>query len=265
MHDLTRHRRALICVLGVVLAGSLVGCGSPAATSATDDSSTPAGEPTSEPTSESTSEATSEPTSDGGSSQSPDAPQPTVPGLPGLLLPGQALPGLNDQMGWRVTGTSKTESQRPRWVCQQFSLVTNGAVSAAERTYAATRGSPTAAQVVARTVDQPSAQRLFAVLTANARDCAEQLRAIDRTPRGAVQPLTEQSVPGGRAAWGVVFSGPVRGAPDAAHIDAVAVVQVKDKVSVVSMSSIGQDYNYEPGQSPPEQAIPVVASVLGGS
>ncbi|MDQ3326139.1 MAG: hypothetical protein M3529_10590 [Actinomycetota bacterium] len=184
-----------------------------------------------------------------------------------MLLPDAALPGLNEQAGWRTVRTSKGEPERPRWVCQRFSLVSNGAVNAVQRSFESTKGNATAAQVIARTVDQRSAKRLFAVLLANARECAEQLQSIDRTPRGAaVQPLSMVRVPGGgQAAWGVVLSGPVRGQPDSVYIDAVAVVQVKATVSVMSMSSIGQDYDYEPGQSPPELAIPLVASALGAS
>lgn len=183
-----------------------------------------------------------------------------------MLLPDAALPGLNEQTGWRTVRTTTGEPEPPRWVCQRFSLVSNGAVNAVQRSFEATKGNGTAAQVIARTVDQRSAKRLFAVLVANARECAEQLQSIDRTPRGAVQPLSMVSVPdGAQAASGVVLSGPVRGQPDSAYIDAVALVQVKAVVSVVSMSSIGQDYNYETGQSPPELAIPLIASALGAS
>ncbi len=179
-----------------------------------------------------------------------------------VLLAAPELPGLDDRTQWREVTESKRESEPPHWI-QRFSLVSNGALSTVERTYEATAGKASAAHAVARTVDRRSAQRLFAVLVANARDCADQLAAVDRVPLGAVQPLSAVSVTGGQAAWGVVFSGPVPADRGAATVDAVAVVQVQDKVSVLPMSSIGQDYNYQPGQSPPERAIPLVGAALG--
>ena len=66
-----------------------------------------------------------------------------------MLLPDAALPGLNEQAGWRTVRTSKGESERPRWVCQRFSLVSNGAVNAVQRSFESTKGNATAAQVIA--------------------------------------------------------------------------------------------------------------------
>lgn len=191
--------------------------------------------------------------------------EPPAPGgLVGTLLPAATLPQLNAQLAWREVATRRTESDPPRWVCQQFQLVSNGAVTAVERTYEA-RGGATAAQVVGRFADRRSAERGFAVLLANAEDCADQLRRLDREPAGSVDALTSVPVDGGQAAWGVLFSGPVPDNRFDAYIDAVAVVQVDELVAVTSMSSIGQDYNYEPGQTPPELAIPLVATALRGS
>jgi len=190
--------------------------------------------------------------------------EPPAPGgLVGTLLPASELPQLNAELAWREAATRRTESDPPRWVCQQFSLVSNGAVTAVERTYDA-QGGPTAAQVVGRFADRRSAERGFAVLLANAEDCAEQLRRLDREPAGSVDALTPVPVDGGQAAWGVLFSGPVPNNHFDAYIDAVAVVQVDELVAVTSMSSIGQDYNYEPGQTPAELAIPLVATALRG-
>ncbi len=213
------------------------------------------------PTSPSTPETseTTETTEPGTATTEPPAPG----GLAGTLLPATELPQLNAELAWRKTATRRTESDPPRWVCQQFPLVSNGAVTAVERTYDA-QGGPTAAQVVGRFADRRSAERGFAVLLANAEDCAEQLRRLDREPTGSVDPLTPLPVDGGQGAWGVLFSGPVPDNRFDAYIDAVAVVQVDELVAVTSMSSIGQDYNYEPGQTPPELAIPLVATALRG-
>jgi hypothetical protein len=181
--------------------------------------------------------------------------------LRSALVPGSQLPPLNLENRWRTDSTGVSEPDPPAWVCQQVSLMGNGAVSSRVRSYTSA-GTSTAVQVVGEFADARSATRAFGSLQGNARECADELAARGREPVGSVQPLTALDVPGGEAGWGVVFSGPVKGDPNAAHIDAVVVVRAGDRVSVVSMHSIGQDYNYEPGQSPPELAGQVVAARL---
>jgi hypothetical protein len=163
---------------------------------------------------------------------------------------------------WQTHQTDRTEPDPPAWVCQPVSLVSNGAVTSWVRTYTSA-GTSTASQVVGKFADARSAKRAYGSLQGNAVDCADELAERGRKPVGGpVQPLSDLDVPSGLAGWGVVFSGPVKSDPNAAHIDAVVVVRVGERVSVVSMHSIGQDYNYEPGQSPPELAGPIVATRL---
>ena len=238
----------LIASLALMSVVVLAGCGD----EGTDDSAPTATSPSPTPSS-------TEPTEPATTATESPAPG----GLVGTLLPAGQLPRLNAELAWRETATRRMQSDPPKWVCQRFSLVSNGAVTAVERTYAA-RGGPTAAQLVGRFADRRSASRGFAVLLANAADCEEQLRRLDREPTGSVDPLTPVPVDGGQAAWGVLFSGPVPDAGFDAYIDAVSVVQVGSRIAVTSMSSVGQDYNYELGQSPPEQTIPLVASALRG-
>ncbi len=253
---------ALVGVLG------LAGCGDEEPAGSAETLTSPTTPPEATDPSESSpspapSESESAPSSSDSGSATTEPPAPsTASGLAATLLSGRALPGLSAEVGWRETATRRAEANPPPWVCQPFSLVDNGAVTAVQRSFAATEGDATAAQVVARFADRQSAQRGFAVLLANAEGCADQLRQIGRKPRGSVDPLTALQVAGGRAAWGVVFSGPVPGERDGAYIDAVSVVQVGALVSVTSMSSIGQDYNYEPGGTPPEQTVPLVAAAL---
>ena len=203
---------------------------------------------------------------DSSSPLEPDAPSSstTRPGggsLRAALLPGSQLPPPNAESSWRTGATSRSEPQLPAWVCQRVSLVSNGAVSSWTRSYVSA-GRSTATQVVGDFADARSARLAFESLRANASDCAAELEERGREAIEPPTPLADLEVAQGRAAWGVVFSGPVRGAPDDAHIDAGVVVQTADRVSVVSMSHIGQDYNYEPGQTPPELAGPVVAARL---
>ena len=209
-------------------------------------------------TDESTSIEPSGPTEASSSSQPPSG------GLRSTLLPGSQLPPLNLENPWHTNLTKRTEPDPPAWVCQSVSLIGNGAVTSWVRTYTSA-GTSTASQVVGQFADARSAKRAFGSLQGNARDCADELAERGRTPMGGpVQPLADLEVPRGQAGWGVVFSGPVRSDPDAAHIDAVVVVRVGERVSVVSMHSIGQDYNYPPGQTPPELAGPIVATRLIG-
>ncbi len=244
-----------IVVSASLLLGTLAACG---------DDSDGADEPPSTTEASTTEPTGSEPTDPTTTSE----PEPTEPsestrppattGLVGALVPAAQLPGLNAETGWKEKGTSARETDPPAWVCQQASMITNGAVTTRQRTYRATAGGATATQVVARTVDARSAKRVYGALLGNARECAQELAERGRTANGQVRPLTDVDVANGQAAWGVIFSGPVPGSPDEAYIDAVVIARVGDLVSVLSMSSIGQDYNYEAGQTPPEQAAPIV-------
>jgi hypothetical protein len=53
--------------------------------------------------------------------------------------------------------------------------------------------------------------------------------------------------------------------PNAAYIEPQSLVRVGDTLSWVVWEQIGQDYNYAPGQTPPERAIPLMTEALSGS
>jgi hypothetical protein len=261
------RRTAAAVVVAVALLAGLASCGdsgdeadpSPSGTptsepsTATSEPSTPTSEPS---TSTVAPEVPSEPTA--GTTPSPPAASGT---LRSALVPGAQLPPLNLENAWRTGATGRTEPSPPAWVCQRVGLLGNGAVTSWTRSYLSA-GTSTASQVVGEFADERSAIRAFGSLQGNARDCADELADRGRQPVRPPSPLTALDVPEGEAGWGVVFSGPVRGDPDAAHIDAVVVVRVGERLSVVSMHSIGQDYNYPAGGTPPELAGPVVAARL---
>lgn len=271
LRDRTR-RRALVaaalvtCTLAAGCAdeddGSAGEPSTPASTETTDPTET---EPTSEPTSTETSEST-EPTDPEPTETETTETEPTDPpggGLEATLVPAADLPGFNEQVGWRERATSGKESDPPVWVCQRATQVTYGATDAVQRTYRATAGPGRAVQVVGRYADGTSARRAYGALLGNARTCAEALVGRDREPIGAVRPLSDLDVPAAAAAaWGVVFSRPTGGGGAAGFIDAVVVVRVGELVAVVSMSTVGQDFNYLVGESPPELAAPIVADLL---
>lgn len=61
----------------------------------------------------------------------------------------------------------------------------------------------------------------------------------------------------------MLFYGPVRGEPDSADIEAQVVVVDDETLSWVVYRSVGQDYDYESGQAPPERAARAMAQRLG--
>jgi len=264
------RERAVRTVMSLGLLFALASCGSDPEQVAAGDQQAPKPAASSSQVPDESSGRPTEPLEPPDSSQpldsygSPTAAPPAGTGsLRGALVPGPQLAPLNAENAWRAASTTRSEPEPPAWVCQRVSMVSNGAVVAWTRSYVSA-GTSTATQVVAGFADARSARLAFGSLKANAGDCAT---ALEERGREAVQPpspLTRLDVPQGRAGWSVVFSGPVRGDPDAAHIDAAVVVLVGDRLSVVSMSTIGQDYNYEPGQAPPELAGRVVAARLGG-
>ena len=260
--------RAACAVAGLVLVSGLTACGSDPGDAAARSQTSPEPADASSEVPHASKSAPTEPPEppDSSSPLEPGSPSaaPTGPGSGSLrtaLIPGSQLPALNVENAWRTGVTSRSEPRRPAWVCQRVSLISNGAVTSWSRSYAGA-GRASATQVVGEFADARSAQLAFESLRANARDCATALRERGREALRPPASLADLDVPRGQAAWGVVFSGPVRGAPDAAHIDAALVVRTGDRVSVVSMSHIGQDYNYESGQTPPELAGPVVAARL---
>jgi len=79
--------------------------------------------------------------------------------------------------------------------------------------------------------------------------------------RAAAGPARGRAAPG-LAGWAAVFYGPARGQPDAGVVEAHAIVVDDETLSWLVYRSIGQDYTYEAGQAPPEQAAPVMAQRL---
>jgi hypothetical protein len=146
-------------------------------------------------------------------------------------------------------------------VCQrpQVTLHSIGATKGAH--VLVRRGSVTARHVVARFPDERSATLGYGVLEAWLGQCEEHARARGfdtvRAPAGYTR------ADGGDAAGrALVFYGPVPDDPDAAFIEPQALVRVGDTLSWVVWKQIGQDYNYETGQSPPERAIPLMVDAL---
>lgn len=245
------HRGSLGAILVVALT-SLCACAGPSAepsaTPQTPTSSVPA------PTTTSSSPKAS------GTTASPTTPTTATPttekSLASALLPARVLPPLNTATPWRRAPRASAKVS----VCQKVSLETIGATRIARRDYVVTGTDATASHVVAAFPDELTAEYGDRILSAWLHSCADRLRAqgFDRVNVPAPAPLDV----GDSAEWAVFFYGPVKGDQDASYIQAEALVLDGKYLSWVVQHSVGQDYNYAAGESPPEQSAPLMADRL---
>jgi len=148
----------------------------------------------------------------------------------------------------------------PASACQRVPLLSIGVTGLRQRRY--DNSAPARVlHTVAAFADDDSARRAYAVLEAWLRDCAETLTEGGKQPGTISNGLSDVAAPG-LAGWAAVFYGPARGQPNAGVIEAHAVVVDDETLSWLVYRSIGQDYNYEAGQAPPERAAPVMAQRL---
>jgi hypothetical protein len=158
---------AAITVLIAVLA---TGCddlnGAEGAPSGSSSAASPSPSPTPTPTP--TPSATPTPTA------TPADPSNTArpAGLPGRLLPAQALPGIGSS-SWSVLSTKRAEGSPLAGTCHKFELTSIGGWKVARRLYAPTDGSASAASAtVVEFPDDLTAEQAYAVLEAWRDDCA---------------------------------------------------------------------------------------------
>jgi predicted small lipoprotein YifL len=210
---------------------------SSAPTTATSEPTTPATEPTTEPT---------------------KAP---ASGLAAALVPAADLPRNPSGRRWVAGTDARGPDAAMTSPCQRAPLMSIGATKVVQRRYD-NRNPGNVVNTVAAFADDDSARRAYAVLEAWVRGCADTLREQGKkplsTPSG-FEPVDAGTSPAG---WALLLYGPVRGDPDSAHIEGQTVVVDDETLSWVVYRSVGQDYNYEAGQSPPERAARVMAARL---
>jgi hypothetical protein len=275
------------------LAVSVAGCGgaaeetdeagNSASASATSDSATEAASPspsasTESPTGSPTASLSEEPA---GADESPAAsptsePSTTVeadeeeaeaasvqPPPPGsspreMLLGRRQIPGLNAQHSWRLISTRQGERRKPVWACQVTDFASIGATDVWVRRFAGQPGgaeSARARSAVITFVDGISARRAYAVLQAWHDRCEQQLRRDhDRVRVDAAATAVEVEGPG-EAEWRLAVYGPVPDDPDATYWDATGYVREGKRISLTTMVSVGQDYNYPRGEEPIVEAV----------
>ena len=183
-------------------------------------------------------------------SATPTEPKPTT--LRGRLLGAAELPTFNPETRWRQAGTTDTEPRATFGTCQRFNITSIGAERVAIRRYLPTGDDMSnlasrAGELVAQFPDELTARRAFAVLKAWRARCADRLTRFRSSRVGAPQSVR---VDGGTATWYLLTYGPLPKDPDARFLDAQGAVQVGSRIAMVSMLTVGQDYDYEPGHEP---------------
>jgi hypothetical protein len=258
MASRTRLATTTGVLLPVLLLGALTACGpettEPASGGSAGSVESESLEPTvtepSEPT-ESAEEPSEEPSvpSDGGEGSVTDA-----------LLPAADVPGFNDQFTWKERATGTREPQDLAGTCHKFEMTSIGAEEVAYRTYQPTQGdSSTASELVAAFPDDKTATRAYEVLKSWQADCAGQLKKFDRVSVGDLEPVSTDA---GEGTWYLLTYGPAAGDPDEAYFDAQGIAKVGDRIAVLRLSLIGQDYNYPAGEEPMVAAVQAAAGRL---
>lgn len=217
--------------------------------------SAPASESPSTSASESSEASTSSPSASG--SESSDTESDTAASSPvdDLFLTAEEMPGLNDATVWSEAETLP-EGAQPFGDCAKFPLVDSGAENAWVRSFTSD-GTQRAAQLIATFADAKSAWRVEQVLRGWHRDCAGTIDAeVER-----INPIEPAKVDAGKAFTYLLQFG--QEDAEVHHFNGVAVNRSGKHLSVVLIDNEGQDYNYEAGQEPAQQAVRAVAKKFG--
>ena len=114
-------------------------------------------------------------------------------------------------------------------------------------------------QLVAEFPDDKTAERAEQVLLSWRNDCKRNLKKFDKVDVGD---LTEVTTDQGTGNWYLLTYGPAEGDPDSGYFDAQGVVRVGNRVAVLRMALVGQDYNYAEGEEPMVAAVRAAAARL---
>jgi hypothetical protein len=135
-----------------------------------------------------------------------------------------------------------------------------GAEDVAYRTYRPDAGDGSAAsQLVAGFPDEMTAKRAFEVLKSWREGCAGNFKEYERVQVGGLEDVETDA---GTGHWYLLTYGPAEGDPDAGYFDAQGLALVGDRIAVLRLTLIGQDYNYAAGQEPMVAAVRAAAARL---
>ena len=270
---LARPTRAATAVMTLALAGALglAGCAeqpqraadAPEPTRATAATSTSPAAPKTQDSQASS--ATPEPTVTTTSAAPTTSSAPTTTGaLTDRLLTAEELPGFNEQYRWTAGATRTREGRDLFGTCQRFGITSIGATSVAVRDYRPAQSGPgdapdPAGELVAELPDSTTAQRAFAVLKSWRAQCADRLPG----KRPHVGELQSVQVDGGTGEWYLLTYRRPGGSPDEATFDAEGMAVVGNRIAMLKLRRVGQDYNYDAGHEPMVAAVQRAAGKLG--
>jgi hypothetical protein len=253
----TRKRGASIAVatLGLLLNGALAGCSlsKDDDTDKHDTSSAP--EPTTTPTTEPSETPSATPTPSSTASSPTAAPKPQD-----ALLSAAELPPLNASSPW-TQGATATPGQTNFGLCQQFDLLSIGAVTVIGRSYKGPpSGGDTAGQQVAEFPDAQNTVRADKVLEAWHASCRRKvLDKMSSVQHAKVGAIAAVSVPKGKG-WYYVVSYTQAGK---GHFHEFGVVYDRNRMSLLKMDHGGQDHSYPSGQDPMQLAVQAASAKMG--
>lgn len=250
-------RRSLHAAAVLLVVTGLAGCDQFAA------DQEPAGGPTSR--------HTTQPPSAPEPSPSTTAPSPTpsettsaapAPTLADALLPAEQLPAFNEQLAWRVTGTSDAEPKALFGTCQKFAFTSIGATEVAVRRYAPTSGNARAdgGELVAEFADPKTARRAYEVLKSWRGQCDLSDYRIHDVHQLQSVPVDQ---PDSAADWYLLVYGPPKDDINAGYFDAQGFTRVGNRIAALGLRVVGQDYDYPPGHEPMVDALRAAAARLG--
>ena len=176
------------------------------------------------------------------------------------LLPADDVPGFNDEFTWSEQATDDREPGDLAGACHKFEMTSIGAEEVAYRAYRPDAGDESAAShLVAGFPDEMTANRAFEVLKSWREGCASTFRQYDRVQVGDLEDVDTDA---GTGHWYLVTYAPAEGDPDAGYFDAQGIALVGDRIAVLRLTLVGQDYNYEAGQEPMVEAVRAAAARL---
>ena len=186
---------------------------------------------------------------------------PADPSLVAELLSAQRMPGLNPETSWEEAATYPNEGPDFSVVCQLHPWMSIGSTAVVRRDYAGLAES-TAISLVAEFATGRNAKRADAVWTAWAHDCEATATAAGHKHAHINDVPYRVRTVVGPARWWLLTYGPVEGDPQASYLQAFGLVRYNDRLALVRMTSVGQDYSYEPGQEPVAVALRRTAQLL---
>lgn len=181
--------------------------------------------------------------------------------LPDLLLTADQVPGLRDGFTWAEGRTTKREPQALAGTCHRFSMLSIGAMRVVHRDYTAA-GDTTGAranELVATFADTKTAWRAFQVLKSWRDSCGETLGKWEKHDVGA---LRKVDVGAAEAHTYLLVYGPADDTGNSSYFDAEGLTMVGNRIAVLRLAYVGQDYDYPSGKEPITAAVRAAAEKL---